>query len=143
MSAVASPALRQPAVDIFDARHYAEVRKPLAEASTLPPWAYTSEEFYRREVQTIWMKEWNFFGRADRIPNPGDYFSVDFVGVPIVVFQAAHPPLVFRPSGAQSGGGTGAELPPGGVYDTEFALRLSFHRHYLMLGEHYNSVFQM
>ena len=87
MSAVASPALRQPAVDIFDARHYAEVRKPLAEASTLPPWAYTSEEFYRREVQTIWMKEWNFFGRADRIPNPGDYFSVDFVGVPIVVVR--------------------------------------------------------
>ncbi len=65
------------------------------------------------------------------------------VGVPIVVFQATHPPLVFRPSGAQSGGGAGAQLPPGGVFDTEFALRLSFHRHYLTLGEHYNSVFQV
>ena len=63
------------------------MRKPLAEASTLPPWAYTSEEFYRREVETIWLKEWNFFGRADRIPNPGDYFTVDFVGVPIVVVR--------------------------------------------------------
>jgi phenylpropionate dioxygenase-like ring-hydroxylating dioxygenase large terminal subunit len=91
MSAVvapaASPIFRQPAADIFDPRHYTGVRKPLAEATTLPPWAYTSEEFYRREVETIWMKEWNFFGRADRIPNPGDYFAVDFVGVPIIVIR--------------------------------------------------------
>ena len=88
MSAVVAPLLRQPAAaDIFDPRHYAGVRKPLAEATTLPPWAYTSEEFYRREVETIWMKEWNFFGRADRIPNPGDYFAVDFVGVPIIVVR--------------------------------------------------------
>ncbi len=88
MSAVLVPVLRQPAaVEIFDPRHYAGVRKPLAEATTLPPWAYTSEEFYRREVETIWMREWNFFGRADRIPNPGDYFTVDFVGVPIIVIR--------------------------------------------------------
>ena len=73
--------------DLFDPRHYANVRKPLAEAETLPPWAYTSEAFYRREVQQIWLKEWNFFGRADRIPNPGDYFAVDFVGVPILVIR--------------------------------------------------------
>ena len=72
------------------------------------------------------------------------------VGVPIVVFQATHPPLVFRPSGAQSGGGAGSGArgyagdvaPPGGVYDSEFALRLSFHRHYLTLGEHYNSCYE-
>ena len=92
MSAVVAPVanavFRQPATaDIFDPRHYAGVRKPLAEATTLPPWAYTSEEFYRREVETIWMKEGNFFGRADRIPNPGDYFAVDFAGVPIIVIR--------------------------------------------------------
>ncbi len=88
MSAVLAPLHRLPAsADIFDLRHYTGVRKPLAEASTLPPWAYTSEEFFRREVETIWMKEWNFFGRADRIPRPGDYFAVDFVGVPIIVVR--------------------------------------------------------
>jgi phenylpropionate dioxygenase-like ring-hydroxylating dioxygenase large terminal subunit len=88
MSAVVAPLLRQTAApDIFDPLHYAGVRKPLMEASTLPPWAYTSEEFYRREVETIWMKEWNFFGRADRIPDPGDYFAVDFVGVPIIIVR--------------------------------------------------------
>jgi len=90
MSAVLAPqpVTFEPAVaDIFDPAHYAEVRKPLAEASTLPPWAYTSEAFYRREVETIWLKEWNFFGRADRIPNPGDYFAVDFVGVPLLVIR--------------------------------------------------------
>jgi len=88
MSAVVSHLSRPPSADdIFDPRHYEGVRKPLAEASTLPPWAYTSESFYRREVETIWMKAWNFFGRADRIPNPGDYFAVDFVGVPIFVIR--------------------------------------------------------
>lgn len=88
MSAVVAPLQRLPtSVDLFDPSHYAGVRKPLAQASTLPPWAYTSEEFYRREVETIWMKEWNFFGRADRIPNPGDYFTVDFVGVPIIIVR--------------------------------------------------------
>jgi choline monooxygenase len=88
MSAVVAPLLRNPpATDLFDPRHYAGVRKPLAEASTLPPWAYTSEEFYRKEVETIWMREWNFFGRADRIPDAGDYFSVDLVGVPVIVVR--------------------------------------------------------
>lgn len=88
MSAVLAPLPGPPsATDLFDPRHYAEVRKPLAEASSLPPWAYTSEEFYRREVETIWMRQWNFFGRADRIPNPGDYFAVDFVGVPLLVIR--------------------------------------------------------
>ncbi|MBK8064330.1 MAG: aromatic ring-hydroxylating dioxygenase subunit alpha [Betaproteobacteria bacterium] len=90
MSAVLAPqpvSFEPSVADIFDPAHYADVRKPLAEASTLPPWAYTSEAFYRREVETIWLKEWNFFGRADRIPKPGDYFAVDFVGVPLLVIR--------------------------------------------------------
>ena len=38
-----------------------------------------------REVESIFMKEWNFIGRADYIPNPGDYFTLEFVGVPVIV----------------------------------------------------------
>ena len=72
---------------IFDPRLYEAVRRPLAEAHTLPAWCYTSPEFYAREVERIFMKEWNFIGRADRIPHPGDYFTVDLVGVGMIVVR--------------------------------------------------------
>src|SRR5436305_863279 len=76
----AEPALFSPAT-------FAGVRRPLEEAETLPPFCYSSDAFFRREVERIFMKVWNFIGRADRIPNPGDYFTLDFVGVPVIVVR--------------------------------------------------------
>ena len=78
----ADPALFAPAT-------YRGVRRPLDEAETLPPFCYTLEAFFRREVERIFMKVWNFIGRADRIPRPGDYFTLEFVGVPVVVVRDA------------------------------------------------------
>ena len=73
--------------EIFDPRHYAAVRWPLLDAETLPPWCYTSEAFYRREVARIWHKAWNFIGTADRLRDPGDYFAIAFAGVPVIVLR--------------------------------------------------------
>jgi phenylpropionate dioxygenase-like ring-hydroxylating dioxygenase large terminal subunit len=73
--------------EMFDPMHYAGVRKPLLDAETMPAWCYTSNAFYRREVDRIWKKVWNFIGSADRIPNPGDYFTLTFVGVPLIVLR--------------------------------------------------------
>src|SRR5579872_4273706 len=73
--------------DIFDPRHYAAVRHPLLDAETLPPWCYTSEAFYRREVERIFHKVWNFIGAADQIAEPGDYVALDFAGIPAVVLR--------------------------------------------------------
>jgi len=73
--------------NMFDPARYEAVRLPLLEAETLPPDCYTSEAFYRREVETIFLKVWNFIGRADRIPNTGDYVAFEFVGVPVVVVR--------------------------------------------------------
>ena len=58
-------------MDLFDPKTYAAVRRPLLEAETLPVACYTSEEFLKREIDTIFMREWNFIGRADYIPNAG------------------------------------------------------------------------
>jgi len=74
---------------LFRPETYAAVRRPLLEASTLPPACYTSPAFYRREVQTIFMKVWNFIGRADRIPDAGDYFTIEFADVPVIVMRGA------------------------------------------------------
>lgn len=73
--------------DRFDPARYVATRKPLLEAETLPPDCYTAPDFFRREVETIFMKSWNFVGRADRLPNPGDYAAFDFAGVPLVLVR--------------------------------------------------------
>jgi choline monooxygenase len=73
--------------NIFDPKHYEGVRKPLLEAETMPAFAYTSPEFYQREVERIWRKTWNFIGSADQIRNNGDYFTLNFAGVPIIVLR--------------------------------------------------------
>src|SRR3954454_1246233 len=73
--------------EMFNPEHYQAARRPLLEAETLPVWCYTSFAFYRREVERIWRKVWNFLGSADHIPNSGDYFTVTFAGVPLIVVR--------------------------------------------------------
>ena len=66
-------------MDIFDPDLYRGVRRPVAEAETLPAWCYTSPEFYAREVDRIFGRGWHFVGRADQVEAPGDYLAVDTV----------------------------------------------------------------
>ena len=73
--------------NLFDSTHYKDVRRPLIEASTLPSWCYTSEAFYQREVEQIFLKQWNFPGRLDEIPDSGDYMSLDFCGESVIVIR--------------------------------------------------------
>ena len=73
--------------NILDPALYEKVRRPVMEAEQLPAWCYTSPEFYEREVDRIFMRTWNFVGRADLIPKPGDYLTVDLVGVPVILIH--------------------------------------------------------
>ena len=73
--------------DLFNPRHYEAVRRPLLDAETLPAWCYTSPAFYKREVDRIFMKVWNFVGSVHQIPNPGDYFALTFVGIPLIILR--------------------------------------------------------
>ncbi|HVH74241.1 MAG TPA: aromatic ring-hydroxylating dioxygenase subunit alpha [Stellaceae bacterium] len=72
---------------MFDPAHYAKVRLPTLEAETLPPWCYTSLDFYEREVMRMFKKVWNFLGRVDEIPNPGDYMTFELFGEPLLVIR--------------------------------------------------------
>lgn len=72
---------------LFDPQQYEAVRRPLAEAQCLPPWCYTSPEFYQREVDTIFLRSWNLVGREDELPNVGDYSVFDFVGQSVIVIR--------------------------------------------------------
>lgn len=72
---------------MFDPETYDAVRRPVEEAESLPPWCYTSDAFYRREVEQIFMKSWICVGRQERIPKPGDYFTMDNAGVPVLIVR--------------------------------------------------------
>lgn len=72
---------------IFSPQHYAATRLPLHQASPLPGWCYVSEEWYAREIDTLFRKDWLCVGRVERIPNPGDFFSIELLRHPLIVVR--------------------------------------------------------
>lgn len=73
--------------NVFDPSLYEPVRLPLATAEPLPPWCYTTDQFYRAEVERIFLKTWNFIGRLEMVPTPGSYYALNFVGVPLLIVR--------------------------------------------------------
>jgi phenylpropionate dioxygenase-like ring-hydroxylating dioxygenase large terminal subunit len=59
----------------------------VARAATLPSELYTSDEFLRFEHEALFAHEWLCVGRASRIPNPGDWFTVTIAGEPLIVVR--------------------------------------------------------
>jgi nitrite reductase/ring-hydroxylating ferredoxin subunit len=55
------------------------------EAQALPPVLYTSPEFYAFEKEAIFAHDWLCVGRADQVPEPGDWFAVTLVDEPLIV----------------------------------------------------------
>jgi len=74
-------------MDIFDPQHYAATRLPLHKASPLPGWCYASPEWHQREVETLFRKDWLCVGRVEQVPNPGDFYSIELVGHPLIVVR--------------------------------------------------------
>lgn len=72
---------------IFAPEKYAKTRLPIDEAQPLPPEVYTSQEWYDREIETIFLKRWLLATREEEIPNPGDYVRVDIVGEPLIILR--------------------------------------------------------
>ena len=54
----------------------------VANAVTLPAELYTAPEALHFEREAVFMQEWLAVGRAERIPNPGDWFTVELLGEP-------------------------------------------------------------
>jgi phenylpropionate dioxygenase-like ring-hydroxylating dioxygenase large terminal subunit len=53
----------------------------------LPIGRFTSDEFFELEKQYLWPRSWVMVGRAEDAANPGDYFTFDDLGRPIVVVR--------------------------------------------------------
>jgi choline monooxygenase len=74
---------------LFVADSYRELRRPLLEASGLPPICYTSAEFYQREVERIFRQHWQFVGREEQLPEAGSYFCYDGPAGPVVILRSS------------------------------------------------------
>lgn len=64
-------------------------RKPLAEATAMPRDVYTSPEILQREYERIFAHEWICVGRADEIPNIGDYLTFDLCDQPLLLVRGS------------------------------------------------------
>ena len=73
--------------NLFDPALYKFQRQPFLEALSLPGWCYTSDTFYHKEVDAIFLKTWLFVGRTDEVPSAGAYLCIDTPGGPVIVIR--------------------------------------------------------
>jgi choline monooxygenase len=59
----------------------------LSEARSLPANCYTSEAFFKAEVENIHARGWVIVGRVDEWANPGQYSSIETVGGPVLIVR--------------------------------------------------------
>ena len=64
---------------------FASSVKPTAEAETLPPEIYTSQEFYEFEKDALFGREWLCVGRDEWVQEAGDYFTATHANEPIII----------------------------------------------------------
>ncbi|MFT5134295.1 MAG: phenylpropionate dioxygenase-like ring-hydroxylating dioxygenase large terminal subunit, partial [Gammaproteobacteria bacterium] len=58
---------------------------PIEDAETLPPFCYTSEEFYNFEKEAVFNHEWLCVGRVSQLAEKGDYFTTSIIGEPLII----------------------------------------------------------
>ena len=58
---------------------------PLTQATTLPPQAFTSHDFFDWEVSNIFRSDWMPLAHLSQIPQPGDFLNIDLLGEPLIV----------------------------------------------------------
>lgn len=56
-------------------------------ATPLPGPYYASEEMFKLELERIFYEQWLYVGRAEQIPNPGDYFLQEIGKESIIVVR--------------------------------------------------------
>lgn len=64
-------------------------KRPLTEMQALPAEYYASEALYDLELERIFHRDWLYVCRADEIAKPGDWYSAEIAGEPIMVVRGA------------------------------------------------------
>jgi phenylpropionate dioxygenase-like ring-hydroxylating dioxygenase large terminal subunit len=65
----------------------ANVALPFERAQAMPKSVYTSDSFAALEQQHIFARDWLCAGRAEALPNPGDYMTMEISGEPVIILR--------------------------------------------------------
>ena len=65
----------------------ANVAVPFAQARAMPKSVYTDPGFLALEQERIFRRDWLCAGRAEALPNPGDYLTMQIAGEPVIVLR--------------------------------------------------------
>lgn len=65
----------------------ATVALPFGRARTMPKSVYISEEFLAQELDHIFARDWLCAGRADALPQTGDYLTMEIAGEPVIILR--------------------------------------------------------
>jgi phenylpropionate dioxygenase-like ring-hydroxylating dioxygenase large terminal subunit len=68
-------------------KEIAAVVDPDGVPSMLPPRCYYDADIYEYEVEKIFRRHWIAVGRWDQVDKPGDYFTADFIGEPLIIVR--------------------------------------------------------
>jgi phenylpropionate dioxygenase-like ring-hydroxylating dioxygenase large terminal subunit len=60
---------------------------PFAQAHAMPKSVYTDPGFLALEQERIFRREWLCAGRAEALPDPGDYMTMQVAGEPVIVLR--------------------------------------------------------
>jgi choline monooxygenase len=64
-----------------------QVEAEIARAWTLPAHFYTDSSSLAAEKEKIFARTWQVVGHASQVRNPGDYFTTDLIGEPLVLVR--------------------------------------------------------
>lgn len=48
---------------------------------------YISEELYELETERLWRNTWIYMGHDSQVPEPGDFYTADIAGSPLVMLR--------------------------------------------------------
>jgi choline monooxygenase len=66
-----------------------EVDPEIARAWTLPAHLYADANVFAAEKETIFSRTWQVVGHASQVEKPGDYFTTDLLGEPLLFVRGA------------------------------------------------------
>jgi choline monooxygenase len=61
----------------------------ISKAWSLPAWFYTDATVFAREQEKIFARTWQVVGHRDQLANPGDFFTTDLQGEPLLLVRGA------------------------------------------------------
>src|SRR3546814_2785854 len=58
---------------------------PVSASRSLPPELYTSTQIWEFEREAIFGNDWLCVGRADQVPEPGDFRTISVIDEPLIL----------------------------------------------------------